>query len=86
MATKLTPRQLQLLEIIVLGGDDGAHLNLDQLRERLPGDITKNGVHYLLKSIIEEQLVKKEIGLLNSRVHVFVKPTEAGLTYLREYK
>ncbi len=55
----LTTKQRSLMEVIVVGNDDGTNVDLDQILDLLPYKTTKESLQFSLRALVEKGCIQK---------------------------
>ncbi len=75
----LTPKQFEMLKLVVAGNDDGSMIDLDQLIERLSYRPSKQAIQFSIRAMIKHEMIEK-CGMENrrERKRVLIGPTSLG--------
>lgn len=78
-----TPKQLEIMRVIVDGNPDGSACDLDELLERLSYKPTKAALQFSIRALIGHGYMKKA-GTENrrSRRRIILAPTATGKTLM----
>lgn len=80
----LTPKQRQIMTVLIKANPDGSFLDVDQLLENLPYKTSKASIHFSIRALEKKGLMckmKKETR--RSRVRAIVAPTTDGFNAMR---
>jgi len=85
LRSRLTHKQVHVLEKIVLGPGEGQLIDLDQLLASINYETTKGSMHFTLRGLLRRgMIVKAEPEIRRGRRRVVFAPTMRGVNRIRD--
>lgn len=82
---QLTTKQIQIMNVITRGNEDGSFVDVDQLVERVGYETTKQSMQFSIRALVNKSLIMKQQQrqLRRGRSRIVLSATSLGYAVMR---
>ncbi len=76
----VTPKQVEILKLIIRANSDGSLIDLDQLLERASYKPTKQSIQFTIRQLVEKRYIEKRNPVVRrGSLRIVYSPTMQGI-------